>query len=206
MVPLLTRCWRGGGSRGVGVQWCGPGGGGPRRVGSPEFRVFSLSRHNFLSFFPLLGVFSWSGCLMRRGLEMLTFGVLGLSCEASAAPKPLGFHTTTREPKRADLRVPSFKNTTKIPREDPQRVKKRTNFAVGEGKKERNFGRSRGSAVLGRAVGGERRSRGTEHDQTKTLKPTPTRETPLHETVTPHTLTTHTTADADFGQADSGQP
>ena len=46
----------------------GPKGGGPetkkkwwlRRVGRPKFRaVFSFSRHNFHSFFLLLGVFSW---------------------------------------------------------------------------------------------------------------------------------------------------
>ena len=44
---------------------------------------------------------------------------------------------------------------------------------------------------------GEGRSGGTEHDQTRTLKPTPTRETPLHETVkqapTPHSTHTHHT-------------
>ena len=129
-----------------------------------------------------------------------------------------GFHTTTQEPKRAQLRVPAFKNTTKIAREDPEREEK-NEFCGGRGKKERNFGRSRGRAVLGWAVRGRvvRRkigpgegrsgSRGTKHDQTKTLKPTPTRETPLHETVkqrthkrtthnahtnTPHTNTPHT--------------
>ena len=75
----------------------------------------------------------------KAGPQMCTFGVLGLSCEAP--------------PKRVHLRVSSFKNTTKIPREDLQRGKKRTNVAAGEGKKkERNFGRSRGRAVLGRAV------------------------------------------------------
>ena len=35
---------------------------------------------------------------------------------------------------------PGASNTTKIPREDPQRGKKRMNFAAGEGKKARNFG------------------------------------------------------------------
>ena len=37
---------------------------------------------------------------------MCTFGVLGLSCEVSAAPK--GLHTTARDPKRAHLRVLVF--------------------------------------------------------------------------------------------------
>ena len=49
------------------------------------------------------------------------------------AVKPPGFHTTAREPKRAHFRVPSFKNTTKIQREDTQRERKRTK--MGERKK-----------------------------------------------------------------------
>ena len=56
-------------------QWWGPCRWGPRRVGAPgvgegpKFRVFSLSRHNFLSLFSLV---VWSS---------------RLSCEAPAAPK-----------------------------------------------------------------------------------------------------------------------
>ena len=38
---------------------------------------------------------------------MCAFGVLGLSCEAPAVPKPPGFHTTAREPKRAHFARPS---------------------------------------------------------------------------------------------------
>ena len=39
----------------------GPGRVGARRVGSPKFRVFfSLSRHSFHSFLPLLLVLSWN--------------------------------------------------------------------------------------------------------------------------------------------------
>ena len=41
------------------------------------------------------------------------------------ATQPPGFHTTAREPKRAQLRVQAFKNTTKIQREDSQRETKR---------------------------------------------------------------------------------
>ena len=63
---------------------------------------------------------------------------------------------------------------------------------------------SRGEVVPRRAVQGKggprvRRSSGDprkggpgEHDQTKTLKPTPTRETPHHETVKPTPTDTHT--------------
>ena len=57
--------------------------------------------------------------------------------------------TTAREPKRAHLRVPAFKNTTKIQREDPQRERKRAKMGAGEGKKVRNFGRSDGGGSGG---------------------------------------------------------
>ena len=59
----------------------------------------------------------------------------GLSCEALAASGPPGFHTTAREPKRAYLRVPALKNTTKIQREDPQRDTKRAKWWRDRGKK-----------------------------------------------------------------------
>ena len=65
------------------------------------------------------------------------------------------------------------------------------NFASGEGKKRAKIWST------GLAVQGEGRSGGTEYDQTKTLKPTSTRETPLHGTVkqapTPHNTHTNTT-------------
>ena len=55
----------------------------------PKFRFFFRLPPHFLSF-SLLEVLSLNfwGCLKRRGLEMCTLGVLGLSCEAPAAPKP----------------------------------------------------------------------------------------------------------------------
>ena len=65
-------------------------------------------------------VFFFGGNWKRRGRQMCTFGVLGLLCEAPASPKPPGFHTTAREPKRAHLRVPVFTKTTEIPRENTQ--------------------------------------------------------------------------------------
>ena len=40
-----------------------------------------------------------------------------------------------REPKRAHLRAPAFKNTTKIPREDTQRDRKKSEMVAGEGRK-----------------------------------------------------------------------
>ena len=60
----------------------GPEGEGLRRVARGQtFRVFSLSRHNFLPFIPLLGVFSWIfGCFEDRGLEMCMFGSRAVVC------------------------------------------------------------------------------------------------------------------------------
>ena len=100
-------------------------------------------------------------------------------------------------------------NTTKIQREDTQRGKKERNFAAGEGKKKSEIsggpgeGRSRegpwkgGPGKGGPGKGG---SGGTEHDQTKTLKPphgnreTNTPATQAHTNTHKHTQThTHTT-------------
>ena len=124
---------------------------GPRRVGGPKFRAFFFTlppQNSFLSSLSggLLVEFWWCFFFKRRGAQMCTFGVLWLSREAPT--KPPGFHTTTREPKRADLRVPAFKhhqNSTKGP---PREGEKNENCG-GRGKKK--------SEILG---GGEGRSRG----------------------------------------------
>ena len=103
------------GPRRVGPRRVGPRKVGPRRVGpqgwAPKGGEPKISRFFFplppqFSFFlpslrGLLVEFWW--CLKRRGPEMCTFGVLWLSCEARAAPKPPGFHTTTREPANFDF-------------------------------------------------------------------------------------------------------
>ena len=84
---------------------------GPRRVRGPKFRVFSLSRHSFYSFFPFLLVlfveFWW--CLKRQCAQMCTFRVLRLSCETPAGPtRPCRRGVTTREPKCAHLSAPAL--------------------------------------------------------------------------------------------------
>ena len=104
----------------------GPPSAGTPPPGRPKFRAFFPSpAAKFVLFFPLWG--SSRGFLVvflkRRDPHICTFGELWLLCEAPAAPKPLGgFHTTER-----------------ILRRERE-------------KKERNFERSRESAVLGRAV------------------------------------------------------
>ena len=62
-------------------KWGGPKGGGP-----------FFSRHNVYSFFPLLGLFSWNcgGVFKRQDPQMCAFGLVGLSCEAPAAPSWAG--------------------------------------------------------------------------------------------------------------------
>ena len=43
-----------------GPEGWGPAGWGPEGWGAKKLSLFPRSRHNFLSFFPLLGVFSWN--------------------------------------------------------------------------------------------------------------------------------------------------
>ena len=93
-----------------------------------NFALFFSPPQN--SFFSLLSgghlVEFWWCFLKRRDPRMCTFGVLGLSCEAWAAEKPPGVHTTAREPKRAHFRS-GPPNTTRIQREDTQIDRNRTN-------------------------------------------------------------------------------
>ena len=103
----------------------------------------------------LLVEFWW--CLKRRGAQMCTFGVLGLSC---ASPGESGgaagvSHDSPRAQTCTFEGPRVFKNTTKIQREDPQRGKKRTNFAAGQGKNSAKFWAVRRRAVPGRAVLGK---------------------------------------------------
>ena len=76
---------------------------GPRRVGQEGWGPEGWGAQNVVFFFPspaakfilffsggLLVELWW--CLKRRGAQMCTFGILGLLCEAPAAPKPPKFH------------------------------------------------------------------------------------------------------------------
>ena len=48
-------------------------------------------------------------------------------------------HTTAREPKRVHFRPRRFKNTTKIPRKDPQEREEKMKILAGEEKKRAKF-------------------------------------------------------------------
>ena len=85
-------------------------------------------------------------CLKRRGPEMCAFGVLGLSCEAPAAPPDRGF---ARQPESPNVHIsgsrPS-KTQPKIQRKDPKKREERKKLCR-EREKDRNFGRSGGGEV-----------------------------------------------------------
>ena len=115
---------------------------------------------------------------------------------------------TTREPRRAHLRVPAFKKDTKIQREDPQEREERVKFRQETEKKakfwvgpaERRSGRG---VVLGRGSsptrakhvdqkkGNVNKSKSQQNSKTQQNTQKNTQHTP--NTHTTHTHTTHTT-------------
>ena len=105
-----------------------------------NFALFSPSRPIF-ALFVSLGVFSlnFGGFCEDRGPQMCTFGLSGCRVEPRRLLGLPGLHTTTRELQTCTLEPPGASNTTKIPREDPRREEKRTNYEAGEGKKSANF-------------------------------------------------------------------
>ena len=123
---------------------------------------------------------------------MCAFGVLWLSCEAPAAPSggPPGFHTTTREPKRAHLSAPVFKNTTKIQREDPPEREERKKFPAGERKKSAKFWAVQGKGGPAEGGPGERPKNLERTHHTHQQAP-PTGTTNRHHQQAPPTGTTN---------------
>ena len=99
---------------------------------------FSLSRRKIRSFLPSLKVFSlnFGGVLKTGTLKWLS----GCRVKPRRLRGRRGSHTTARELQTCTFERPGASNTTKIPREDPQRGKKRTNFAAGQGKKREILG------------------------------------------------------------------
>ena len=140
-----------------GPKGGGPNGGGPNG-GGPKFRAFfSLSRHSFLFFIPsLVGLFR--GILVvfeapgRSNVHVWSSRAVVCEPRRPGLVGPPGFHTTTREPKRAHLRVPVFKNTTKIQRKRPTREGEKNQNCGGRGKKKSEI--LGGPAEEGPAEGG----------------------------------------------------
>ena len=101
--------------------------------------IFPSPAPFFILFFSLWGCSRgfFGGVWKRRGFEMCTFRVLGLSCEGPAAPsfekkhthttqhRPPGFHRTTRGRKQAHLRSQPTKTRPKFHEKTSRREKKR---------------------------------------------------------------------------------
>ena len=167
-------------------DWWGPEGWGPRRVGaqtqkkwgpegwgpegwSPEGWRPKISRF----FFPLppqnLFFSSLSGgllvefwwCLKRRGAQMCTFGVLGLSCASPGGPVWWGRRGFTRQPESPNVHISGSrfsKTPTKFHERTPRERKK--NESCG-GRREK---KSEIWAVQGKGLPAEGvRVRGPEH-------------------------------------------
>ena len=109
----------------------------PLRLTAQNFALFSLSRHNFHSFFSL----SWGS---SRAILVVFLKAGELKC-ARLLWGPPGLHTTAPLQTRT-FEGPGASNTTKIQREDTQRETTRAKMGAGEGKKKtRNFGLPRPS-------------------------------------------------------------
>ena len=90
-----------------------PKGWGPEGCGAQNFALF---------FFPFPSQFSFFSLSLSLSLGSFR-GILVVF----EAPGPWRFHTTAREPKRAQFRVPAFENAIKIQRKDPKERKKNEN-------------------------------------------------------------------------------
>ena len=112
--------------------WCPP-----LDRSAQNFALFSLSRHIFCSFLPLLLVFSLNfGGFEAPVRSSVHVRALGLSCEA---PNPPGLHTTTRELQTCTFERTGASNTTKIPRKRPTREGEKNKNCGGKGKKKREI-------------------------------------------------------------------
>ena len=159
---------------GPNLEKVGPRRVGPRRVGpkgwSPEgWSPEGWGAQNFALFFPSSGTIffllslSWGPfvefwwCLKRRGPEMCTFGVLGLSCASPGGPVWWGRRGFTRQPESPNVHISGFrpsKTPTKFHERTPRERKKNANCGGRREKKERNFGRSGGGLSGGGLSGG----------------------------------------------------
>ena len=127
---------------GVRVPWWGPKGGG-----GPKFRAFFHSPAPSYALFVslwvsargILVVFSKAGTIKRARLEFS-----GCRVKLRRPRSRQGFFTTAREPKSAHLKGPGLrKHHQNSTRRQPEREKK-NEMGEGEGKIERDFGRSGG--------------------------------------------------------------
>ena len=111
-----------------------------------------------------------------------------------------GFTRQPENSKREHLTAQALPNTTKKPREDPQRETKRAKMVTGERKKERNFGRYSGGVSSGGVSGGgvvqtnntppTRTTNTTTNNKQHTTNNTQQQNTTPHHTTPHHTTRT----------------
>ena len=135
---------KGGAPKGWGPERVGPRkGGAPKGWGAQNFALFLPFPATiiFLSFFLLSpgGPFVefWWCFEAQVPSNVHVWSSRAVVCEPRrpGLVGPPGFHTTTREPKRAHMRVTVFKNTTKIQRKRPTREGENNKNCGGKGKK-----------------------------------------------------------------------
>ena len=100
-------------------------------LGVQVFEFFGFFFGGFFGTFKCLGCLGCSGCFC---LAPLCLAKLGFGPTSSGQPWPQGF-PTARELQTCTFQGPdTFKNITKIPREDPQEKEERNKIVAGEGK------------------------------------------------------------------------
>ena len=120
-----------------------PSPGPPFPCTAQNFALFFSSPAAIRSFLPSLGVFSlnFGGVFEGWDPEMCTFGLSGCRVKPRAPPdRAAGARTRQPELQTCTFQGPGASNTTKIPREDPQRGKKERILRREREKKARNFG------------------------------------------------------------------
>ena len=165
-------------------------------MGGPKFRAFFFPLPLFLSLtMCLLVVFWW--CLKRRGRQMCTLGVLGLSCEAPAAPKPPAgaSHVTeaagaSHDSPRAQTRTFEGSGLQKTPKFNDKTPRERQKEQKCGGRGEKKSEILGGPAEGGPAEGGPEEGCPAEGGPVEG----PTQHTPTTHNNTQHTThNTHTT-------------
>ena len=135
---------------------------------------------------------------------MCKFGVLGLSCETPAAPKPPG---VSHDSPRATIEGPGHQNTTKIPREDLQEREERNEIVAGERRavrrREGSGEESDGGVVWRKSGRGKERTGGVpnNYNAQRTTHNAQRQQQHNNNTTTTHNTTQHNTTHNHFPPA-----
>ena len=115
---------------------------GARRVGGPKISLFFFLSPTGNFILPSLSGGSSRGILVvfeGRDPQMCTSGLSGCRVKPRRALGPPGFHTTTIELQTHTIQGSGASDTTKIPREDPPRERRKNDISGGREKKKREI-------------------------------------------------------------------